>query len=115
MRRHLGVGSVDLRLVQTGFDDGDLGVVRDKKTRHTANRCEGARVRANPIGKCLRPGRLDIGEVRRPHDGHWQQQSGVASNSVAIAVASSQPRPARPVAPQARPRLTLGLLTWLIP
>jgi hypothetical protein len=26
-------------------------------------------VRANPIGKCLRPGRLDIGEVRRSHDG----------------------------------------------
>ena len=31
------------RLVQTGFDDGDLGVVRDKKTRHAANRCKGAR------------------------------------------------------------------------
>jgi hypothetical protein len=43
--------------------DGDLGVVRDKKTRHAANRCKGARVSANPIGKRLRPGRLDIGEV----------------------------------------------------
>jgi hypothetical protein len=31
------------RLVQTGFDDGDLGVVRDKKTRHAANRRKGAR------------------------------------------------------------------------
>ena len=26
-------------------------------------------MRADPIGKCLRPGRLDIGEVRRAHDG----------------------------------------------
>ena len=26
MRRHLGVGSIDLRLVQAGLDDGDLGV-----------------------------------------------------------------------------------------
>ena len=49
MRRHLGVGSVDLRLVQTGFDDGDLGVVRDEKTRRSANRCEGARVRAQSL------------------------------------------------------------------
>jgi hypothetical protein len=30
------------RLVQTGFDDGDLGVVR-RKTRHAVNRCKGAR------------------------------------------------------------------------
>ncbi len=42
MRCHLGIGSVDPRLVQTGFDDSDLGVVRDKKTRHTAKRCKGA-------------------------------------------------------------------------
>jgi hypothetical protein len=27
MRRHLGMGSVDLRLVQTGLDGGDLGVI----------------------------------------------------------------------------------------
>ena len=32
MRRHLGVGSVDLRLVQAGLDDGDLGVVRHEQT-----------------------------------------------------------------------------------
>src|ERR1700722_13599229 len=53
MRRHLGVGSVDLRLVQTGFDDGDLGIVRDEKTRHTANPCQGARVRANIPGDII--------------------------------------------------------------
>jgi hypothetical protein len=69
MRRHLGIGSVDLRLVQAGLDDGDLGVVRDEKTRHTVDGCKGTRVGADPIGKPLRPGRLGVGEVRRPHDG----------------------------------------------
>ena len=28
MRRHFGVGAVDLRLVEAGFDHGDFGVVR---------------------------------------------------------------------------------------
>ena len=28
MRRHLGVGPIDLRLVEAGLDDGGLGVVR---------------------------------------------------------------------------------------
>jgi len=69
MRRHLGVGSVDLRLVQTGLDNSDLGIVGYDKARHTADRCKGAGVRADPIGKPLRPGRLDVGEVRRAHDG----------------------------------------------
>ena len=42
MRRHLGIGSVDLRLVQAGLDDGDLGVVGNDETRHAA---DGARAR----------------------------------------------------------------------
>jgi ABC-type phosphonate transport system ATPase subunit len=33
------------------------------------DRRKGARMGTNPIGKRLRPGRFDIGEVRRPHDG----------------------------------------------
>jgi hypothetical protein len=28
MGRHLGVSPIDLRLVEAGFDDSDLGVVR---------------------------------------------------------------------------------------
>jgi hypothetical protein len=67
MRRHLGIGSVDLRLVQTGLDDGDLGVIGNDETRHAAG-CKGARVGTNPIAKRLRPGRLDVGEVRGAHD-----------------------------------------------
>jgi hypothetical protein len=26
--RHLGIGSIDLRLVEAGFDNSDLGIVR---------------------------------------------------------------------------------------
>jgi hypothetical protein len=68
MRRHLGIGSVDLRLVQTGLDDGDLGLIGNDETRHAADGCKGARVGTNPIAKRLRPGRLDVGEVRGAHD-----------------------------------------------
>jgi hypothetical protein len=67
MRRHLSVRSVDLRLVQTGLDDGDLGIVGNDETRHSADGCKGARVGADPIADRLRPGRLDIGEARRAH------------------------------------------------
>ena len=44
VRRHLGIGSVDLRLVQAGLDDGDLGVVGNNETWHPADGCKGARV-----------------------------------------------------------------------
>jgi hypothetical protein len=63
MRRHFRIGSVDLRLVQAGFDDGDLGVVGHQQPRHAADRGEGSGVGANPIGQPLRPGRLGVGEV----------------------------------------------------
>src|SRR5262245_49674562 len=67
MRRHLSVRSVDLRLVQAGLDDGDLGIVGNDETRHSADGCKRARVGADPIAERLRPGRLDIGEARRAH------------------------------------------------
>ena len=54
--------SVDLRLVQTGLDDGDLGIVGNDETWHAADGCQGARVGADPIAERLRPGRLDVGE-----------------------------------------------------
>jgi hypothetical protein len=34
--RHLGVGSIDLRLVETGLDDGHLGVIRHQHRRRQA-------------------------------------------------------------------------------
>ena len=50
MRRHLRIGSVDLRLIEAGFDDSDLGVVGYQQTRHATDRREGAGMGANPIG-----------------------------------------------------------------
>ena len=46
MRRHLGMGSVDLRSAQAGLDGGDLGVIGDYETRHAADGCQRARVGA---------------------------------------------------------------------
>jgi hypothetical protein len=66
--RHLGIGAINLRLVQASLDDGDLGIVGYNEVRHTADRSKRASVRADPIAKRLCPGRLDIGEVRSAHD-----------------------------------------------
>ena len=68
MRRHLGIGAVDLRLVEAGLDDGDLGVVRHQQLRHAADRLEGAGMGADPVAEPLRPGRLGVGEVRGAQD-----------------------------------------------
>ena len=69
MRRHLGVGSIDLRLVETGLDHGGLGVVRHQQMRHAADHLEGADMGADPVGQRLRPARLGKGEVRRAEHG----------------------------------------------
>jgi hypothetical protein len=70
VRRHLGIGSVDLRLVQAGLDHGDLGVVGNNETWHAADGGKGACVGTDPIAERLRPRRLDIGEARRAHHRH---------------------------------------------
>ena len=49
MRRHLGVGPIDLRLVEAGFDDGNLGIVRHRQSRHPAQRCEGSGNSSTPL------------------------------------------------------------------
>ena len=66
VRRHVGIGAVDLRIVEAGLDHRRLGVVGNHQLRHSADRCESARMRSDPIGKALRPGRLRIGEARCP-------------------------------------------------
>ena len=58
--RHLGVGSIDLRLVEAGFDDGDLGVVRHQQPGHAANGGKGSRVGRDPIAEPLRPARFGV-------------------------------------------------------
>jgi hypothetical protein len=67
VRCHLGIGSVDLRLVQARLDDGDLGVVGNDETRHAADGGKRARMGADPIAERLRPGRLDVGKARGAH------------------------------------------------
>ena len=69
MGRHLGIGSIDLRLVKTGFDDSDFGVVRHQQFGHAAERCKGSGMGADPVGQRLGPARLGIGEVGGAHDG----------------------------------------------
>src|SRR6266851_919253 len=63
MRCQLGVGAVDLRLVEAGLDHGDFGVVRHQQVRHPADRLESPGVCADPISERLGPARLGIGEV----------------------------------------------------
>jgi len=67
MRRHVGIGPVDLRIVEARFDHRGLGVVGDHKLRHSADRRKSVHMRGNPIGEALRPARLRIGEARCPH------------------------------------------------
>ena len=69
MGRHLGIGSVDLRVVEAGLDDGGLGVVRHDQFGNPADRLEGPHVGVDPVGQRLRPGRLGEGEARGPQHG----------------------------------------------
>ena len=55
MRRRLGVGPIDLRLVEAGLDDGDLGVVRHQQLGHAADGGKGPGVGSDPVAKPLRP------------------------------------------------------------
>ena len=65
MRRHVGVGPIDLGVVEAGLDDGGLGVVRHDEFGNAADRLEGAHVGVDPVGQRLRPCRLGEGEARR--------------------------------------------------
>ena len=69
MRRHLGVGSIDLRIVETGLDDGRLGIVRHEQMRNAADRLEGTDMGVDPVGQRLRPARMRKSEARRAEHG----------------------------------------------
>jgi hypothetical protein len=69
MGRHLAVGTIDLRLVEAGLDDGGPGVVRHDELGNAADRLEGAHVGVDPVGQRLRPARLGEGEARGPQHG----------------------------------------------
>ena len=72
MGRHLGVGSIDLRLVEAGLGDARAQIVGHHHRRDAADERKGARVRADPVGQALRPGGLGIGVIRRAEHGDEQ-------------------------------------------
>ena len=65
MRRHLGVGAIDLGIVETGLDDGRLGIVRHEKMRNAADRLQGPHMGVDPVGQRLCPARMRKSEARR--------------------------------------------------
>jgi hypothetical protein len=69
MRRHVGIGAIDQRVIETGLDDRGLGVVRHQKVRRATDRPEGLHMGINPIDERLRPGRSRIGKARRAEHG----------------------------------------------
>src|SRR6266403_2839621 len=58
MRRHLGIGAVDLGIVETRLDYGGLGIVRHQQMRNTTDRLQGADMGVDPVGERLRPARM---------------------------------------------------------
>src|SRR5882762_8229067 len=46
MRRHLGVGSIDLRIVETSLDNSGLGIVRHEQMRNATDHLEGADIQS---------------------------------------------------------------------
>jgi hypothetical protein len=54
MGRHLGIGLIDLWLVEAGFDDSDLGIVRHEQL-YAAERCKGSGVGTDPVSQRLGP------------------------------------------------------------
>lgn len=71
MRSHLGIGSVDLRIIETGLDDGRLRIVRHKKLGNAAERLEGAHMRVDPIKQRLRPSRQKIRGSALASNSRW--------------------------------------------
>ena len=64
MRRHLSVGSIDLRIVETSLDDGRLGIIRHEQMRNAADHLEGTDMGVDPVGERLRPTRMRKSEAR---------------------------------------------------
>ena len=101
MGSHVGVSTIDLRFVEAGLDDGDLGVVRHQQVRHPADRLECSCVGTDPIGERLGPARLGIGEIGGTHDGdknlrrprlagqsiddHWYRVAGIIDKQLVAA------------------------------
>ena len=69
MRRHFGIGPIDLRIVKAGLDDGGLRIVRHEQLRDAADRLERTHMGVDPVGERLRPARVREGEARGAEHG----------------------------------------------
>ena len=63
------IRGVDLRLVAVRPQHPALQVIRNDRARHPAEGLQGAHVAAQPVGSALRPGRLDMRQVRTAEHG----------------------------------------------
>jgi len=58
---HVGIGAVDLGIMEAGLDDGGLEIIRHDLTGNAPGVGESAAVRADPVGQRLGPGRFGVG------------------------------------------------------
>src|SRR5205085_4271406 len=64
MGRHHAVAAIDLRIVERGFVNCALEIVRNRQPRHPAEKTEHLHMRADPVRQRLREGRLRIRVAR---------------------------------------------------
>ena len=69
MGRHLGVGAIDLGIVEASLGDARLEVVGNDLTGNAAEEGEGPAMGADPVGQGLAPGRLGICVAGGAEDG----------------------------------------------
>ena len=76
MGGELGVGSIDLRVVEARLDDRDLGIVGHQQPGHAAEEIERAHMRVGPVRQRLGPARP--GERQAGGAEHGDEEMGVA-------------------------------------
>ena len=63
MAGHLGIGSVDPRIVTIGVGHGGLEIIADHELRHAAQKPEQVGMHADPVGQALAWASLGVGVV----------------------------------------------------
>ena len=64
MLGQIGIGGIQLRLVEAGFVDAALKIIRDQTAGRTLKILKGMYMRADPVRQGLRQGGLGVGIVR---------------------------------------------------
>ncbi len=94
MRRHLGVGVVHRRLLETGLGDAGPEIVADDLPQHTANPRQRVHVGASPVRQRLAPGCLGVDEARgAEHDDESARRLDLASRLTGAVGVVLAPRP----------------------